>query len=174
MRFQSSMLVVAVMAMPIWAATDSDAARKMESQVLNDLHRSNQMEMAMGQMAKDQGYTQRVRQYGEQLINDHEEADKRTQDVANQQNITLAETNQGHPANTHKLSSLKGIEFDRAFAKAMLEDHNKDVKKLEDAQKKLTDSPVKDLVDQVLPVLRDHQRTANDLTLELKKNSNPS
>src|SRR5688500_5032457 len=67
----------------------ADQAQKAHD-LLSDLHHANQMEIQMGKMAKEKGTSEQVRQYGDRLIQDHELADQKVQDLARKDGVTLA------------------------------------------------------------------------------------
>lgn len=142
------------------AAAGSASATK----VLADLHRTNTMEIEMGNLAQQNGQSEAVKEYGEQLVNDHQETQAKVSEVAEQLGIALPEkTMSGREhAKMEKLKALSGAQFDKEFAKSMAQDHGKEIKKLEAAQKNLT-GPTASLIEEVLPVLRKHQATAQQL-----------
>lgn len=136
------------------------------TKILADLHRTNTMEIEMAKLAQDKAQSQSVKQYGENVLKDHESAQKKVSDLADQLGIALPDkeqtlANKEKSAMNH-LKSLEGAEFDKAFTQHMAEDHEKAVSKLEASQKKLS-GPAAQLVTELLPVLRDHQATAKKL-----------
>jgi putative membrane protein len=63
------------------------------------------------------------------------------------------------------LKQIKGAEFDKKFAKAMLDDHRQTIQKLESKRGSLPDaSPVKKLISEILPDLRQHRKIAQELS----------
>jgi len=64
------------------------------------------------------------------------------------------------------LENLSGPEFDRAFLKEMVRDHDKCVTKFENASLKLTDEELKRIIADTLPALKQHQSTARRLARE--------
>jgi putative membrane protein len=148
------------------------------NQVLADLHRTNAMEVEMGKLAQSKSTTPEIRQYAQVLITDHEEAQKKVTNLASDRNLSIGESNEtssGETATTYKndslaqLNSLKGREFDRAFLKQMVADHDKSAKMLRSVLSTLDDAPdVKSLVTQLIPVIEKHLSKANDL---LKQNA---
>ena len=67
------------------------------------------------------------------------------------------------------ICKASGPEFDRAYAKAMLKDHKKDVKEFKEAAKDLKDPDLKAFAEKTLPVLEDHLRMAEQLQTNVKK-----
>jgi putative membrane protein len=141
--------------------------------VLNKLHMTNQMEIKMGQLAVQKGNSEEVRQFGERLIQDHRKADEQVQQAAAQQNITLKdpmaddEKKQKHQKHMAKFENLSGEEFDKAFLKAMDKDHTKTLALLRKAQDKIDDEPVSQLISQLQPTIREHDRITDRLRGEM-------
>jgi putative membrane protein len=67
--------------------------------------------------------------------------------------------------------SLSGAEFDRAFAKHMVEGHEKAIRKFEAASASLQDADLKEYADNTLPVLRDHLQMAQNLQSQIVSSS---
>lgn len=136
------------------------------NKALADLHRINLMEIEMGNLAKEKGQSEAVRNYGDTLVRDHEAAESRVEEIAGQINYALAEKGQllagAHKSQMERLRNLQGADFDQAFASLMAESHSDAISTLQRSQGKVT-GPVADLLNQVIPQLQDHQRTAQTL-----------
>ena len=162
------------------SATDQSASAaagesaQEASKVLAELHHSNLAEIEMGKLAQKNGKSDGVKQYGERLEKDHKDAEKKVKDLADQMKIKLKDKDEVLASKDHRnmnrLKALKGAQFDQQFAKAMSDDHKKDISMLKQSQSKLTGSPVGNLVSQLLPVLEEHERIANDLITQTKSN----
>jgi putative membrane protein len=68
-----------------------------------------------------------------------------------------------------KLRKLKGPDFDREFARAMVNDHQSMIDQLTDARARTTDSDLRSLIDKLLPTLQQHLSMAQKLQLVLSK-----
>jgi putative membrane protein len=68
-----------------------------------------------------------------------------------------------------KLRSLKGPDFDREFARAMVNDHQMVIDELTNARTRTTDSDLRGLIDKLLPTLQQHLSMAQKLQLTLSK-----
>src|SRR5437868_119679 len=134
MKNRVSMGIVSVLALCSSAIAFADTNAK---DILNDLHGTNQMEIHMGQLAQDKGATDDVRNYGKELLSDHGDSDKKVQEAASKLGIALKPAQQGvmDKMKMKSLESKTGNEFDRSFAKEMIDDHKKDISKLQAAQK---------------------------------------
>ncbi len=174
----AGLMVLGVFAAASLVGATTSAEDQLKSQeVLSDLHHANQVEIQMGKLAKEKGSSENVRQYGERLMKDHQEADREIQTLAEKNGITLVApltlsvldrvAASREERIMTDLARKGGKDFDKAFAEAMVDDHERDIDKLKDAQKSLVQPDVKDLVAKLLPTLEQHLQTAKDI----KKNS---
>ncbi len=67
----------------------------------------------------------------------------------------------------NRLESLSGKEFDQAYIKQMVEDHQKAISKFETAQQNVEDAELKQFASDTLPKLRDHLKMAQDIQASL-------
>jgi putative membrane protein len=134
--------------------------------VLGKLHRSNLKEIEMGKMAESHGQSKDVKKFGKMLADDHTAADKKVSQLAKEEKIDLTSNT---PAAETAEKMPMGAEFDAAFAKSMLEDHNKDVNEAKTVQGATSDPKLKSLLNDIVPVLEKHQRTAQKLVDKVGK-----
>jgi putative membrane protein len=129
-------------------------------EVLGKLHRSNLKEIEMGKMARAHGKSKDVKAFGKTLIEDHKSADKKVSNLAKDEKIDLTATTPP-AANGDKMPM--DAAFDAAFAKSMVEDHDKDIAQVKAARDATKDEKLKSLLEELLPVLEKHQQTAKSL-----------
>jgi len=158
---------VVVVAMLLGAGIQVGFAEDAQS-VLSDLHKSNQMEIRMGELAKEKGQSADVRSFGGRLVKDHGEADEKVKTLADKQGIVLEPTGKLmkaiHNHDIEQLSKKSGKDFDKEFADAMVKDHQKDIAKLEKAQQSLGGTPTGELIGKLLPTLHEHLDAAEKLS----------
>ena len=96
--------------------------------------------------------------------------------VANQQLMTPVaakdfsvpqQLDEKHRKTTEKLSKMRGAEFDRAYMREMVEDHDTDVKKFRQQAQHGSDADLKTFAQNTLPVLEQHQKMAHDISKSL-------
>jgi len=68
-----------------------------------------------------------------------------------------------------KLRKLKGPDFDREFARAMVTDHQTLIDQLTDARARTTDSDLRGLIDKLLPTFQQHLSMAQKLQILVSK-----
>ena len=124
-----------------------------------------QAEVALGRLAVEKAATQQVRQFGQQMVTDHSQANQELQAIAKQQNLTLpSRPTSANVATEQRLQASTGAAFDSAYAQDMVRDHQEDVA---DFQKEATsgqDPTLKAFAQKYLPVLQHHLQMAQQLT----------
>src|SRR5688572_22389814 len=121
------------------------------------------MEVKMGRLGAQKGHSEAVRQLGQKLVQDHSKANQELKLLASQKNITLpTETPSEHQAMLSHLQSLEGAEFDKAFKKHAVEDHQKDIQKFQTALQS-PDADLKAFAQKTLPVLQQHLEMAQKI-----------
>jgi putative membrane protein len=130
-------------------------------------------EVELGRLAAQKASNDRVKQFGQKMVDDHSKANNDLKAAAGQEGIELpADTSAKDKKLMQKLSGLSGAEFDKAYMDAMVKDHVEDVHEFEKAAKAPGDSPVKTFATNTLPTLKDHLQMARDIDSELKGGAN--
>jgi len=144
--------------------TSAWAADKRDQTFIKDAIEGNLAEVQMGKLAQDKGQSDGVKSFGQMLVTDHSDANQKATAIANQIGVTPpTEPNAKQKAMYDKMSKLSGDAFDRAFAKAMVQDHKQDIGKFQQEAKKQND-PVAEFASQTLPTLQKHLQAAESLT----------
>jgi putative membrane protein len=137
----------------------------VDKSTVQKLHDADQLAIQMGKLAQEKGSTRGVRAYGQRLVADHTLAEhkidaylrKRGADLS-----ALASTTNADP--DHELLATKsGVEFDRAFARQMVSDHQKSLDLIESARVETGDDTLRILYDDLTTALRADKRAAEDL-----------
>lgn len=114
-------------------------------------------EVQLGEMAQSKGSDPGVKNFGKMMVDDHSKANDELKMIAAGKNITLpAAPNDEMQKVATDLSSKSGADFDKAYIKQMVDDHEKTIKLFEDAQKDVQDSDIRAFVIKTLPVLKTH------------------
>jgi putative membrane protein len=133
------------------------------------------MEVELGRIAAQKGMSDAVKQFGQRMVDDHGKANTELMTLATSKGITLPTAiDDKHRQNVTKLSAMSGAEFDRAYAKMMLKDHEKDVSEFEKQSMKGTDPDVKAFASKTLPTLQEHLTMARALPGNERGNSGNS
>jgi putative membrane protein len=121
-------------------------------------------EVQLGQLAAQKASNPDVKAFGQQMVDDHTKANDQLKSVAGQENITLPTTlDAKDQALMTKLQGLSGAQFDKAYVKAMVKDHQEDVKEFQKEADKGKDPQIKNFASQTLPILQQHLSKAQSL-----------
>lgn len=127
------------------------------------------MEVEMGKLAQEKAHNARVKAFGTMMVTDHSKAGDELKALAATKNITLpAELSDEVKNHMDELSKKSGKDFDKAYINMMVDDHDKDVKKFEDAADNAGDPDLKTWARNTLPTLKAHQDSAHAIKDALK------
>jgi putative membrane protein len=86
------------------------------------------VEVQMGQLARQNATSTQVKQFGEQMVTDHTQANQEPRQIAQQENLQLpAQPSSKDQATARQPGNLKGSAFDSAYSRDMVRDHQQDV-----------------------------------------------
>lgn len=121
-------------------------------------------EVKLGQLATQKAASPDVKQFGQQMVDDHGKANDELKQLAAGKGITLPTSlDKKHKQTYSHMSRLTGQNFDHAYAADMVKDHQKDVSEFEKEATSGTDPDVKAWAAKTLPTLQEHLRMAQSL-----------
>ncbi len=124
-------------------------------------------EVALGQLAAQKAGSEKVRQFGQQMVTDHSQANQELKAIAQQQNLTLPSTpDSASKAMEKRLQASSGAAFDSAYTKDMVQDHQKDVADFEKEANSGQNAALKSFAQKYLPVLQRHLRMAQEISTD--------
>jgi putative membrane protein len=125
--------------------------------------RGSLMEIKVAELAQQKAESSDVKEFAEKLKQDHTNASKKLQAIAQERGVQLPTDLGPHDKMFDTLNSASGAEFDRIFKKMQVEHHKKDVNKFRKASKNSMDSDLRDFASTSLPVLEGHLSQAQSL-----------
>jgi putative membrane protein len=135
---------------------------KTDATFLTDAIQINLAEISVGDLAQKNGGSDDVKSFGKMLVEDHTASNTKATSLAQANGITPPnEPNAAEKKLHDELAKLSGMEFDREFAKAMVEGHEDAIAKFEAASK--GDDDVAKFAQETLPTLQEHLKTAQSL-----------
>jgi putative membrane protein len=124
----------------------------------------NNAEMDLARMAEQKGQSAGVKQFAQQMMRDHGAATDQFRRVMDKTAVPLPDQRMPeHKEVADQLSQTQGKEFDQAYAAAMMKDHLKMVAMFEQASQSASSNDVKQLAQNLLPILRRHLEMAQKL-----------
>jgi putative membrane protein len=122
-------------------------------------------EVTLGRLATQKAGSQQVRQFGQQMVTDHTQANQELQAIAKQQNLTLpTKPDSASTAMEQRLQARSGTAFDSAYTQDMVQDHQKDVAEFEREANTGQDPALKAFAQKYLPVLQRHLQMAQQIS----------
>lgn len=129
-------------------------------QFLSNALQGDNSEIMLGRMAVERARSPAVRDFGQTLISDHQQAREDVRNLGGR--FGLGRGWQISPEareERQKLDGLQGRDFDREFIRYMIDDHRKDISDFREEANE-THGAVSDLARNQLPTLRNHLRMA--------------
>ena len=126
-------------------------------------------EVQLGQIARDRASNPAVKEFAEKMVKEHTDADQQLSQLASQKGATLpTDIGASEKRETDRLLKLSGADFDRAYMKRMVRDHEKDVKEFQREAKNASDADVQSFANKTLPTLQEHLKMAQDVDSNIK------
>jgi len=121
-------------------------------------------EVALGKLAAEKATNPEVKQFGQKMVEDHGKANDELKAAAQKESIDLPSSlDSKHQATVDKLSKLSGADFDKAYVKEMVKDHDKDVKEFQKEAQNSQNASIRDFAAKTLPTLQEHQKRIHDI-----------
>lgn len=135
---------------------------EQDQKFLQDAAKGGMMEVHMGQMGLERGASPAVKSLSQHLVNDHTAANQELAALAKQKGVSLP-GDDAQMAATMPFATKSGDDFDKAFARAAVEDHQKDIAEFEKEATSGNDPELKNWATKTLPTLRAHLTEAQSL-----------
>jgi len=143
----------------------ASAAHARTDEFLTNAIKGDNSETRLGRLAAERGASSGVRSFGRMLEGDHSAGRKETVPIARRHHVTPPTAMADEARKEYrKLQGLRGRDFDREFARYMVDDHKKDISEFEKEVRSGDPADVRALARKTLPVLRKHLKTAQSLT----------
>jgi putative membrane protein len=152
-------LTLALLGLVSYARADEkteDDAKFLQEAVSGGL-----LEIKLGELATERAANAEVKRFGERMVTDHTKANKDLFDLADKNGVKLNKTLTKKQQGTFdQLKALRGAEFDTAYMKHMVKDHEEDVAEFTRESKNAKSEQVRALTAKTLPTLQEHLRLA--------------
>ena len=126
--------------------------------------RGGMAEVQMGQLAERNGRSAAVKRFGQQMVSHHGQSNREMMALAQRKQITPPSGMGAEHQRIHDdLAKLRGGAFDRAYAQAMVQDHQEDLRVYQAEAQNGTDPDVKAFAARQVPILQEHLRMAQRL-----------
>jgi putative membrane protein len=155
------------------ANTVSNAASSMTLADADDFMKTaaqgGMAEVELGKLAASKATDPEVKKFGQQMVDDHGKANEELKALAAKKNVTLPTDLGSHQSDLDDLKSKSGADFDQAYVKLMLNDHEDDVDEFQAQSDKAEDADVKAFAAKTLPTLKKHLETIRTISDRIRK-----
>ena len=126
--------------------------------------RGGMAEVQMGELAQRNGRSAAVKRFGQHMANDHGRSNQEMMALARRKELTPpGGMGAEHQRIYDDLAKLRGSAFDRAYAQAMVQDHEEDLRLYQQEAANGTDPEVKAFAARNVAILEEHLRMARRL-----------
>jgi len=157
----------ATTAAPMGATSGAMPGKNMRADagMLRDIAHANLAEIATGKLAAEKATNPKVKEFAQQMVDDHTKALDEVNQLAQTKDVKLpTEPDLKHKASMAKLKLMSGNTFDKSYVKnAGVGDHVATEKLLMKTQSTARDADVKALAGKMLPVVQGHLKHAREL-----------
>ena len=137
---------------------------------VRDAAQGGLLEVKLGELAKEKGTIQSVKEFGDRMVKDHGKANEELKQLATQKGATLPDQlSRREEREWEHMQKLTGKDFDKAYADHMIKDHKKDIKEFQDAARDCQDAEVKAFAQKTLPTLQQHEQLAQQMESSVKQ-----
>lgn len=149
-------------------AAGAGALSAADRRFVMEAARGSLAEVELGQIAASKGNSDAVKQFGQQMVDDHSKANEELKSIAQQKGLTLPT----EPKATEKqfrtrLEKQSGDAFDRMYMQHMVRDHKEDIALFRKASQGAKDEDLKNFAGKALPTLEGHLKMAQDAMMNL-------
>src|SRR5690349_19870457 len=141
--------------------------RTDDKKFVKDATMGSMTEVELGKLASEKASSDAVKEFGKKMVEDHGKATEELKKAAAQAKVSVPDSlDSKHQSRIDRLSKLSGADFDRAYIKELLKDHQRDVKDFQDEAQTGTDPAVRTIAAKLLPTLQQHLDAVKDLSRE--------
>jgi putative membrane protein len=136
---------------------------------------SGMAEVTLGQLAANSAFNNSVRAFGQQMVNEHTDANNQLMSIASRNNIMPpAQIDPAHRALIIRLTTYTGYQFDTAYLNSQVMDHMKAINLFQGESNNIGGDPaVRGFANSNLPNLNRHQYVADSLLNTLNTGAVP-
>lgn len=165
-----------VLAVVVFVLNGVISQASIQDSFYREAAQSGMAEVALGNLALQKSQNEQVRDFAQRMVTDHTASNQELTTLAASKNITLpTDMDAKHRNAMDKLNGMSGTEFDKAYMKQMVKDHEAAVKLFSRQAERGDDADTKAFAAKTLPILQDHlqmARTINDSVSNVRNGNN--
>ena len=151
-------------------AADNATLAHADAKFIQKAAGGSRAEVELGKLAQQKAMREEVKEFATRMVEDHAKANDELAKIAGANGVSLpAEVDSSTRKEMDKLQKLVGGDFDRAYMKHMVADHEKAVGLFEREAKNGQDAEVKKFAEMTLPTVQAHLKQAKEINESLGK-----
>lgn len=137
--------------------TKMEGEQRDDANFLTDAAAANMAEIAALKSGMSRSGNAELKKHAEMMLKDHEKMAQDVMAYAKKKGISLpAEANNSDKQKLADLEKKTGVDYDKAWAQMMVDDHQKVVDMFESKQGKAADPELNSMIATALPIFRSH------------------
>jgi len=144
---------------------DTMTSKMDDKKFVKDAALGGMAEVELGKLAQQKGSSDAVKQFGQKMVDDHSKANEQLKQIASQESIKIPDSlDSKHKSRIDKMAKLSGPEFDKAYVKDQVKDHESDVREFQSEAQTGSNANVKEFATKTLPTLQEHLSIVKNLS----------
>jgi putative membrane protein len=121
-------------------------------------------EVKLAQLAEEKAQSEEVKKFAKRMVEEHSKATEELKQIGTREGIDLpTDWSRKHAEAYDRLEELSGAEFDRAYARDMVQDHEQDVNEFKRAMATAKNPALNQFAALTLPTLEAHLQEAKEM-----------
>ncbi|MEG3842186.1 DUF4142 domain-containing protein, partial [Microcoleus sp. herbarium14] len=150
--------------------TSPNSLSSRDSNFVMQAAQTGMLEVQLGRMAVQRGSSAGVKQYGQQMVEEHTQKNQELMQLAMQKGVEVpTEMSSQNKALIDRLSGLSGTSFDTAYKQAMLDSHKQAIALFQAQSQQGQDPELKAWATKTLPNLQAHLQMVNQMLADSSK-----
>lgn len=139
------------------AAVPPVSQQQMDKKFVQGALQGGMAEVALGKLALEKSNNEDVKKFAQRMVDDHTKLGEDMKPVAEQLGVPMPSgLSKKDQALEAKLQSLSGAQFDKAYVKAMVKDHQKDLQEFQHEAQSAVTPEVKEAAQKGAPIIQSH------------------
>jgi putative membrane protein len=155
--------------------TQTSGKKNSDSKFMMMAATSDMNEIGLSTQALSKSTNEDVKRLAQMMIDDHTKSSDELKPIAANKGVTLpTEMDSKHKSAMEKMSAMSGSEFDMAYVRMMVKDHEKAVSMFQKEADKGKDADAKAFAAKTLPVLQGHLDMSRNMMNKMMGNKSNS
>jgi putative membrane protein len=146
------------------SASRQTQTRMADEEFAKKAAQGSMAEVKLGQLAEEKAQSEEVKKFAKRMVEDHTKANDKLKEVAMKENVNLpTDLDSKDEAKYDSLSKLSGPQFDKAYAREMVKDHEQDIAEFRREATNGQKPDLKRFAAETLPTWQSHLKQARGM-----------